>query len=79
MQISTAINESVLHICDVLDTKVDFADSIEGEIYGSSIPVYEKTEEGEKEIQFFLYFKKTQNNYPSYQNEHRFIIYICCN
>lgn len=58
MQISTAINESVLHICDVLDTKVDFADSIEGEIYGSSIPVYEKTEEGEKEIQFFLYFKK---------------------
>ena len=54
MQISTAINESIFHICDVLDTKVDFADSIEGEIYGSSIPVYEKTEEGEKEIQFFL-------------------------
>ena len=50
MQISTAINESIFHICDVLDTKVDFADSIEGEIYGSSIPVYEKKGQGEKEF-----------------------------
>lgn len=58
MDISHAISESMLHICDVLDSKVSLGEPSSGKIYGSSIPVYEKTEDGTKEIQFFLYFHK---------------------
>ncbi len=58
MDISHAISESMLHICDVLDSKVSLGEPSGGKIYGSSIPVYEKNEDGTKEIQFFLYFHK---------------------
>lgn len=58
MDISQAVSESMLHICDVLGSKVSVGRPSDGKIYGSSIPIYEKSENGTQEIQFFLYFHK---------------------
>lgn len=60
MKIMQAINESMLHICDVMGAELkESNEQIEGKIYGSSIPVYKNNKEAKKEeIQFFLYFKK---------------------
>lgn len=59
MKIMQAINESMLHICDVMDAQLkESNEQIEGKIYGSSIPVYKNQDDKKEEIQFFLYFKK---------------------
>lgn len=58
MEISRAISESVLHICDVMGAKIELGEPSDGAIYGSCIPVYETTDEGQTEIQCFLYFHK---------------------
>lgn len=58
MEISKAITESVMHICDVMDAKLSAGEPNDALIYGSFIPIYDNTSGGKKEIQFYLYFHK---------------------
>lgn len=58
MEIIKAINESILHMCDIMGAKLEKGQSLEKGVYGSSIPLYIEENGIMREYQFYLYFKK---------------------
>ena len=59
MEVMKAVSESVIHLCDIMGAKLESGKNLGKGVYGSSIPVQVKGDDGKMtEYQFYLYFKK---------------------